>query len=457
MNAANNQMTQLSTTHRGSTTPRLRRPRAAFTAAALLLLSTIISPCGSSRTDDNDWGEPSSRGRPLRGGSSSLGSYSGDEDLSGGALPLAPPAGPAAYAAEITIGGVYDRVPSSSDTVRRRLSRFGATHAVRGMMFDVTSSAQHALTVDRLHLNLLHAGEAMNCTLYVKKEAGPWLGNAYDPAQWRAVVRREVWSAGRDLPSAFWQTTGGGIEIPAGATRAFYVWVEDPRRSLLVVAGTAGNDTSTKNFDLTVDPVLYSAARFDTFFQHWIFNGRLGYTTSKTERVALAPAVRIPPASVVATDHLNATHFETGAVFHVRAKVAVTVTNLRLLFRYGATERVSVWTKAGTHAVPTDDETWRHLGTVAVDAQGVSSCACLEALPAGALARARVGKGEVRSFYVALEDSRSLLLRKGTRQTGMLSGKNTEVEIMVGGSVQERFGPSFRDYEWIGGVEYVVL
>ena len=51
-----------------------------------------------------------------------------------------------------------------------------------------------------------------------------------------------------------------------------------------MMAGTANADTSTSNSDLTVDPVLYSAARFDTFFCHWIFNGRLGYTAPATKR-----------------------------------------------------------------------------------------------------------------------------------------------------------------------------
>jgi len=33
------------------------------------------------------------------------------------------------------------------------------------------------------------------------------------------------------------------------------------------------------------------------------------------------------------------------------------VTNLCLLFRYAATKKVSVWTKADTHVVPADDGT----------------------------------------------------------------------------------------------------
>ena len=112
--------------------------------------------------------------------------------VSARALPLAPPAGPAAYAAEITVSGVAD-----SDADRRRLSRISATHAVRGMMFDVTATAPHAVTLDRLDLNLLHGGEAMHCTLYVKKAAGPWMGSARVPENWEEVVRREVVSAGR--------------------------------------------------------------------------------------------------------------------------------------------------------------------------------------------------------------------------------------------------------------------
>ena len=91
------------------------------------------------------------------------------------------------------------------------------------MMFDVTATASHAVTLDRLDLNLLHGGEATNCALYIKKAAGPWMGSARVPENWEEVVRREVVSAGRDRISAFWQTRGGGVEIPAGGTRAFCV------------------------------------------------------------------------------------------------------------------------------------------------------------------------------------------------------------------------------------------
>jgi len=106
------------------------------------------------------------------------------------------------YSAEsnLDIGGV-----TNSDSEKLRLSRFGATHAVRGMMFDVTAIAPHAITLDRLDLNLLHGGEAMNCTLYVKKQPGPWMEIALIPGRWEAVARREVVNAGRDFPGrSYW-------------------------------------------------------------------------------------------------------------------------------------------------------------------------------------------------------------------------------------------------------------
>jgi len=240
------------------------------------------------------------------------------------------------YSAEsnLDIGGA-----TNSTSEKLRLSRFGATHAVRGMMFDVTAIAPHAITLDRLDLNLLHGGDAMNCTLYVKKQPEPWMGSALIPGRWEPVARREVVSTEQDPLRS----------------RSSCLFVMYCRKILLVVAGSANSDTSTFNVELLVDPVLYSAARFGNFYQHWIFNRQLDYTAPATIRCESDQLT--PHIAIIGTNHTYPTHFETSVVFSVRAHVGIMMTNLCLLFYYAATKKFSVWTKASTHVIPADNET----------------------------------------------------------------------------------------------------
>eukprot|EP00588_Corethron_pennatum_P023766 CAMPEP_0194317164 /NCGR_PEP_ID=MMETSP0171-20130528/13909_1 /TAXON_ID=218684 /ORGANISM="Corethron pennatum, Strain L29A3" /LENGTH=548 /DNA_ID=CAMNT_0039073661 /DNA_START=239 /DNA_END=1885 /DNA_ORIENTATION=- len=398
----------------------------------------------------------------------------------GDALPLSPSTGPMAYSDDDDnweIMGVSNLNVNSLDTDftpngvsaascnagQECISRFSATHAVRGMMFDVT--AKHPVRLTSLGLNLLHAGENLDVTLFRKKTKGPWNGSAKKPGDWQKILRRAVRSNGQDKPSPFWKK-GSQIELAAGETQAFYVWVADPRRSLLVAAGSADTDTSTSNFDLTIDPVIYSAKKFEEFYMHWIFNGRMRY-----ERIVSNGKINMPHASfslpdmsdnesvrneVVMTDHKEATHFETGAVFQVRAETAITVVNLQLFFRYSLRETVSIWTKWGGYNASTFKAgKWKFLGKTEVDARNGSDCKCFTPLPLGSMKQARINEGGVRSFYVTLKDSRNLLI-SNKRDTGDESGrKDGKAVLVVGKSVQQKFGQLFPNFEWIGGVEYI--
>jgi len=403
---------------------------------------------------------------------------------SGDALPLSLSTGPIPYSdmgddnddwimgvsnldvtdTDFTPHGVSNGESAASCSVGQEcISRFSATHAVRGMMFDVT--AKHPVRLTSLDLNLLHAGEKLDVTLFRKKTKGPWNGSAKKPGDWQKILRRAVWSNGRDKPSPFWKK-GSQIELAAGETQAFYVWVKDPLQSLLVAAGSADTDTSTSNFDLTIDPVIYSAKKFEEFYMHWIFNGRMRY-----ERIGSNGKNNMPRASfslpdmsdneavrneVVMTDHKEATHFETGVVFQVRAETAITVVNLQLFFRYSLRETVSIWTKWGNYDASTFRAgKWKFLGKTEVDARNGSDCKCFTPLPPGSIEQVRINEGGVRSFYVTLKGSRNLLI-SNNRDTGDESGrKDGKAVLVVGKSVQEKFGQLFPNFEWIGGVEYI--
>mmetsp|Transcript_27496 Transcript_27496/g.55019 ORF Transcript_27496/g.55019 Transcript_27496/m.55019 type:complete len:303 (+) Transcript_27496:483-1391(+) len=287
-------------------------------------------------------------------------------------------------------------------------------------------------------------------------------------------------STGQDKPSRFWRR-GNEITLAAGETQAFYIWVEDSRRSLLVIAGNNYTNTATSNFDLDINPVIISTARFNKFFQYWIFNGRLRYSRqdrnsrinnaqpdepdkqfndrisndqSDERNIELARDLAV---SLVKTDHMEATHYERGVVFKVRAMTPITVVNLQLYFRYEQQETVHVWTRneGGYSASTFNRETWEYLGTTVVEARNGLDCDCLTPLPAGSIKGASIAKGGMRSFYVTLKDNRNMLI-SNKRTTGDVSGKNSkEAVLVVGCSVKDKFGWLFRDFEWIGGVEYV--